>query len=334
MTDPRKHLQTFERFIRRDPAERGLISSERRFGPLCPGHLAQAAGHLASHGRRVGIVTGFFIPTAEAPACETDGPAGSVTLAAVLERLGIESFAITDRHSAGAVQAAADSIGLAADRVVVLAETPEAWLQEAAPTHLVAIERIGPSHTEQSIRRQYPQDPSRVDEFLAAVAPEHRGCCHNMRGLAIDAFTAPLHRLFEAARAPGRSAPVSTIGVGDGANEIGMGSIPWHELRRRLAGEQAARVPCRVPADWTIFAGVSNWGGFALAAGVALLKGRVEVLRPFDCAQQERLLGDVVERGPSVDGVTGRREATVDGLPFVTYIQPWAGIRRELGLAE
>jgi hypothetical protein len=35
-----------------------------------------------------------------------------------------------------------------------------------------------------------------------------------------------------------------------------------------------------------------------------------------------------------VDGVTRRREPTVDGLPFLTYIQPWAAIRAKLGLAE
>ena len=42
----------------------------------------------------------------------------------------------------------------------------------------------------------------------------------------------------------------------------------------------------------------------------------------------------MVEHGPAVDGVTRRREATVDGLPFLTYIQPWAAIRAKLGLAE
>ena len=31
--------------------------------------------------------------------------------------------------------------------------------------------------------------------------------------------------------------------------------------------------------------------------------------------------------GGAVDGVTGRHEATVDGLPLETYLQVYAGIR-------
>ncbi|QDU43702.1 hypothetical protein Mal52_21780 [Symmachiella dynata] len=36
--------------------------------------------------------------------------------------------------------------------------------------------------------------------------------------------------------------------------------------------------------------------------------------------------------GPAVDGVTRRQEPTVDGLPFLTYIQPLEGIRQLLGI--
>ncbi len=42
----------------------------------------------------------------------------------------------------------------------------------------------------------------------------------------------------------------------------------------------------------------------------------------------------MVATGPAVDGVTRRREATVDGLMFGNYIQPWAAIRAKLGLPE
>jgi hypothetical protein len=42
----------------------------------------------------------------------------------------------------------------------------------------------------------------------------------------------------------------------------------------------------------------------------------------------------MVAAGPAVDGVTRKREATIDGLPFETYIQPWDGIRRLLGIED
>jgi hypothetical protein len=153
-----------------------------------------------------------------------------------------------------------------------------------------------------------------------------------MRGEIIDRFAGDVHRLFEEISVVSPAA--KTIGIGDGANEIGMGSIPWEDLERRLAGEQAGRVPCRIAADWNIVAGTSNWGAYALAAAVALLRGNPPAIAPFDSRQQQAVVEHMVLHGPSVDGVTRRQEPTVDGLPFLTYIQPWQAIRAKLGLAE
>src|ERR1700683_1542708 len=66
-------IHQIDALIRRDPAARGLISSEPIHGPLCPGHLAKAAEELAGSARHVAIVTGFFVSAAEPPAAEPDG---------------------------------------------------------------------------------------------------------------------------------------------------------------------------------------------------------------------------------------------------------------------
>jgi hypothetical protein len=81
-----------------------------------------------------------------------------------------------------------------------------------------------------------------------------------------------------------------------------------------------------------VIAGTSNWGAFALAAATLRLMNRVEALAPLDEDFHRRLLEQMVAEGPAIDGMTRRREATVDGLPFATYIQSWLGIRRLLGL--
>ena len=47
-----------ERLVRRDPAGRGLISSESSRGVLCAGHLAGAAESLGSGSGPVAILTG------------------------------------------------------------------------------------------------------------------------------------------------------------------------------------------------------------------------------------------------------------------------------------
>ena len=87
-------------------------------------------------------------------------------------------------------------------------------------------------------------------------------------------------------------------------------------------------------ADWNIVAGTSNWGAYALAAAVALLRGNPAAIAPFDSRQRRAVVEHMVLHGPAVDGVTRRQEPTVDGLPFLTYLQPWQAIRSKLGLAE
>lgn len=329
-------ISQIDALIRRDPARRGLISSEEQFGPLCPDHLHGAAAHLAGHARTVAIVTGFYIPRGQPPAAETDGPPGSLFLATALSLAGIRTVVITDDMCAPAVMAAADFLEFPASDVLVCPVRPSGWLDEfwdtpigSELTHLIALERVGPSHTLDSLRLQVRSGALPEATFLDRVPAESWNHAHNMRGEIIDQHTAPLHRLFELR--PQHRPSVKTIGIGDGGNEIGMGAIPWEELVRRLNGEHSARIPCRIAADWNIVAGTSNWGGYALAAATLVLCGQIELLRRYNFDQQERLLKHIVGHGPAVDGVTRLREPTVDGLPYLTYIQPWLGMRHLLG---
>lgn len=328
-------IHEIDSLVRRDPARRGLIATESQFGPLCSGHLAQAARSLAETGRRAAIVTGFFIPHATPPAAETDGPPGAIFLARGLEGVGIETRIITDENCASAVRAAAAAADYPLLKVVVLSDDSSRWVDEffhsefaAALTHLISVERAGPSHTVESITRQSRTGPSPLNEFERHVPIESRNRCHNMRGVQIDSFGIALDRLFEehSRFRPG----ITTIGIGDGANEIGMGIVPWEELWRRLEGSQAPLIPCRISTDWNIIAGTSNWGAYALAASVLLLRGRIDLLKSLDRYSEKNIIEQMVLNGPAVDGVTGRQEATVDGLPFLTYIQALEGIRRLL----
>lgn len=335
-------LSTIELLIRRDPARRGLIASEETRGPLCPGHLALAATDLAQRGKRAVIVTGFFIPAATPAAAETDGPPGAALLGAALASIGMDVQFATDQRCRHAMQIAAEAMNLSGSTVITPGDTSAAvseWYDQAItsqnpPTHLIAIERVGPSHTRESILQQsgHRADAQTIlQDFDQSVTIAEQDHCYNMRGICLDDCTAPLHRLFELAQS---NPNLKTIGIGDGGNEIGMGSIDWQELRQRLTGESAARIPCRTRTDWTIVAGVSNWGGMALAAATLLLRNRLQNLAAWNSDQQRELLSQLVDQGPAVDGITRLPEPTVDGLPFLTYIQPWIGIRRVLGLLD
>ncbi|QDV18231.1 hypothetical protein Pan153_28880 [Gimesia panareensis] len=321
-------IREFDRLIRRDPGKRGLIDSEDRFGPLCTDHLLHAAHALMQQSTHVVITTGFYVPAAEIPAAETDGPPGAVLLAMVLQECGIQTSIVTDALCAPVVEATVNAFAYPAGQLDVVATEDEEWVSrffsKQEVSHLVAVERVGPSHTPDSWGRQERVAGVEPTGFHEKVPCDHHDRCHNMRGEIIDSHTPPLHALFE--QLTDFFPDAQTIGVGDGGNEIGMGAIAWEELARRIASEHAGLIPCRIATDWNIVAGTSNWGAAALAASVAVLKDRTGTLFQWQRAEQQRILEAMVREANAVDGVTKQREPTVDGLPFLTYMQPWEGI--------
>jgi hypothetical protein len=184
-------------------------------------------------------------------------------------------------------------------------------------THLLALERVGPSHTLDSIRAQSARSPEVIELFDAEVSEEHRNRCHSMHGRDISDLMAPAYRLFENAA---EYAHIATIGIGDGGNEIGMGKIPWDIVRRNVA--LGGVIACRVPTDCLIVCGVSNWGAYGLAAGIRLLRGAAPDRELFDVEFERALLQIMVQEGPLVDGVTRKQGPSVDGLVFERYAEP------------
>ncbi len=269
-------LAAMLRAIQTDPAGRGLAThpTDNLFTAR-PGDFAAACRSIAGHpSPRVEVVTGFYIPTADPPGFETDGPLGALFLKHALELAGIP--------------------------VNIRAEPPvlQALGREADPdfdaTHRIAVERSGP-----------------------AADDEH----YTMRQRPISPYLdADLTRIFTD---PGQ---VTTVGIGDGGNEIGMGRIPAATVIANIPG--GASVHCRVTTDFLIVCGVSNWGAYALAAGVCVLRGVIPPADLFDPDRHRADLSELVERGPLVDGVTGRAEATVDGLSWDDYVRPLVEIGR------
>ncbi len=330
-------ITEFERLIRRDPGGRGLLGPDAETG-LGLGELAAAAELLVRQRGAVCLVTGFFIPTtqpnSEGPRgfAETDGPLGTALLASILSRMGRTVRVVTDENCGDVVRIAMSTLGLATETVLVAPLQSSDWRREFWASSfgrqlqtLVAIERVGPSHTLESFDRANASQ-NRRDDFAASVDEADRGHCFNMRGLNIDEFTGDLHALFD--EFPIQHPDGVTIGVGDGGNEIGMGRFAWSELRRRLPPAVGAKIPCRIATDSTVLAGTSNWGAYALAAAACVLTSQVELLQTHTVQSQFECLEAIVRDGFAVDGVTRRQEATVDGLPFLTYIQPWSGILR------
>jgi len=341
-------LTALRDLVQEDVGRRGLRSDPRdNLITATAGDFASACRSIAGtpHARLV-IVTGFTIPGTDPPTAETDGPLGALFLARALVPLGIGVAFAADGTAVPALAAGLAACGLSS--AVPLAELPDQpgayegtirdrhrslaqeylmqlTMRVGSFTHLVALERVGPGHTRESIANA--GESSAWEQFPREVPEASRGRCHSMRGRDVTQDTRPAHLLFE--NPPGVMVGGRvTIGIGDGGNEIGMGKLPWTTMRKNIPN--GGLVACRVPTDHLIVAGVSNWGAYGLAAGVRHLRKAAPDPALFDVAREDELLRLIVEAGPLVDGVTSERTATVDGLSFDRY----AEILRRLGELE
>lgn len=263
-------IASMENLIARDPGGRNV------FGLVTADQLRLAAQSLRL-ARRAAIVSGFFVP--EAGAGETDGPPGAHALAEALRALSIPVDLITDGRNASLFRALGEEPRVVDGSPAEVEAACARYLDELRPTHLVAVERLGRGAD---------------------------GRYRNMGGADVSETTAPLDELFLEAGQRG----LTTIGIGDGGNEIGLGRV---FAAARTAVRHGRLMATTVPTDYCIVSGVSNWGALGLVGALSVLEGRD--LLPTG----EKLtagLRRVVEDGGAVDGVTGRREPTVDGLPL------------------
>lgn len=316
--------------------------------PLVPySNLKGAVASLAERAKKVAIITGFYIPGGNPPATETDGPPGALILAEGLYYLGMEVLLISDPYTIPALKAGLKILGLTEKEVPVLTfpmehqdenhtsrmDNEEAnhnlsagYAQEflSGPaarnlSHLVYIERVGPNHTLESFLSQNPSNPGFLKEFEALLPPSRRNRCYNSRLDDITRFTGKTHLLIEALKE--MRLPVETIGVADRGNEIGCGRVPWKVFMEASEDHREAVFGCRIKTDCLITCGVSNWGGYALWAGVALARGRTELLEKVTPEQEGKVLSHLVHHGPAIDGITRRQDATVDGIGFNDYMK-------------
>lgn len=266
------------------------------------GDLEAAARSIADHAApHVGIVCGFFVRHAEPPSPETDGFNGMAQLAAGLIEVGVPVTVITDAPCAKAAWAVTkvlpgkvslEVVDVDAGSVRDLRDRLEA--STTPITHLLAIERC-------------------------ALGSDGRA--HREHGWDISDDTAPLDYLFED---DGWSATWTTIGAGDGGNEIGMGKLPASLIESEIPN--GALIAATTKADYLLVSGVANWGAYGLLGALAVLQPERadDLLKHFNARFERDVLEAAVNIGQAIDDSRtdrlGQLQMTIDRLTLEDHI--------------
>jgi len=263
------------------------------------------------------VLSGFPCCVNESPPTETDGPPGTMAIARAVAALGHDVIIVTESCNEAVFEAARQSIVLVGDDDSYGSINLETF----------------PSTFSDKDEARFTNLAERCQLLIACerAGPGEDGRCYTMRGINMNekGLIAPLHRLVKESNAP-------FLAIGDGGNELGMGKVIGNIINNPKISN-GEKIGCVVAADHLIAASVSNWGGYALASAVALAHARKESLVGSDIAKwierclpaehDEITLLDKCVAAGCRDGVSGKMEATVDGMPLETSLQCLRDIR-------
>lgn len=273
-----------------------------RLVAFADGNLEAAARSIAEHPKpHIGVICGFFVRHAEPPSPETDGLNGMGHLAAAFTEVGVPVTVITDAPCAKAV-----------------------WAVTKVLPHPVSLEIVDVSAS--SVRRLRGQLEACDHPLTHLVAIERcslgaDGRAHREHGWDISDDTAPLDYLFED---DNWHRSWTTIGVGDGGNEIGMGNLPKKIVEADIPN--GSLVAARTGADHLLVSGVANWGAYALVTAVAALRPELAslLLAHFDADTEKTMLDAAVTVGQAIDDSRvdrlGQLQMTIDRLPLEDHV--------------
>jgi hypothetical protein len=259
------------------------IAREHADGPL----VLAAATALDRPACRVAIVTGAAVPV-HMPAGENDGPFGATAMAASLTAIGHAVEIWTDPECAPSIEALLRWRGVAA-KVGVLGMNDTAEQEEIARGNdvFVAIERLGGNIN---------------------------GHIHGISGVPRDPFRTKVDTIFRTATALGRT----TIGIGDGGNEVGFGKIREALIARMPEHNQAAATPCgggiysALATDILVVGSTSNLASYGVLAALAMKRNDMSLCHDPEVEEAMHHVG--VGLGLA-DGGGGGIIADCDGIP-------------------
>jgi len=239
------------------------------------------------------------------PKGETDGPLGAAALARAVEiGLGAKPILLGEERNLPSTIGATQAAGL-----VVVEESLFATRSGCAMALPLPLGHDAGRQAALGLLDRFV--PSCVI-FVEKGGPNEKGVFHSIMGSGRAAEQmANAQLLAELAEERG----VLSIGIGDGGNEIGCGVI-LEAVRRVQPFGRKCQCPCGAGVatvtrcDHLVFASVSNWGAYAVAAALAGLLEKPSVLHD---AQTELRMLDASLAGGAMDGAYARLIPYVDG---------------------
>jgi len=237
---------------------------------------------------------------------ETDGPPGLAVLARALSLgFGVWPIVITEERGKGPLTTTLEAAG-----VSVL---PEPLARPRPTTATLVPFTTDPAQGEREAKAFLDRYQPAAVIVTEKSSPNRVGIIHSTAGKAWppEVDFARVDFLVHESRQRG----ILTIGIGDRGNEIGFGLIE-ETVRRIMPWANVCQCPCAqgmaaaTAVDVLYPVNISNWGCYAIAAALAILKGQADLLH--DPETETAMLRACVAAG-GVDGTTARQVPVVDG---------------------
>lgn len=227
-------LRKMEKALLDDPGKRGIIHLYQELD------LLRAVLSL-SHASRVAVTTGFPVHMELKVKEETDGLPGALSICQALVALDKEAVLIADDGNVTLFESCVSHVislgGLKSPVEVIPYSRALEMCKDGPPWDcLVAIERAG---------------RARDGTYRTMEATQ----------VSVD----PVDDIFVMAQS---NPLVSTISIGDGGNELGMGKV-YEQVVKHIP--HGATIASETVADFVVASGVSNWAGYAVSLGLFLV---------------------------------------------------------------
>ncbi|KAF8820855.1 hypothetical protein IE077_002741 [Cardiosporidium cionae] len=263
------------------------------------------------------IVTGFQCNTDCPVAMETDGIAGTLALSKSLIGLsGMDVLILTDDRCCKILeQIVEDVFPTLRHKIYVIGFPPTiSWTSSqdaklkrilSCVKHIISIERPGQAKD---------------------------GCYYTMNGKNISCCTANFDSLFLWAF---DKSNIKTTAIGDRGNELGMGKLA---SRVGNAIPNGHTIGCVTKADFTIVAGISDWGAYALAASIIWYYFVIEknswflakdgFSNAYTTIKEEKDVAASLQKHGVCDAMSLEANQHVDGYPLAHNLWIHAEMRR------